>query len=165
LEIMRIMPQARGIRLLRSRAWLLALVLAGCGDGSGGVQVSGTINLDGNPLETGFITFLPEGSGRAATANITGGAYRIPSREGATPGTYRIEIHSFRATGQVAKQPIDLDYSAQASTDIIAFRYNRDTELRAVVTADGPNVFDLSLTSRTSPKDQPGQHGKLRRRR
>ncbi|ADB15746.1 hypothetical protein Psta_1063 [Pirellula staleyi DSM 6068] len=38
----------------------LLVTIAGCGDSSGEVIVTGNVTLDGNPIETGSITFLSE---------------------------------------------------------------------------------------------------------
>jgi hypothetical protein len=123
------------------------LALSGCGGGSGGVAVSGQVTLDGQPLETGTLTLIPEGQGTAATATISRGAYSIPEREGPTPGTYRVEIHSIQSTGRTAKKVVDPDYAGEETEDIIPPRYHQNSELRAQVKAEGENRFDFPLES------------------
>lgn len=64
---------------------LLILVgIIGCGDGPDSCVLSGSVIYNGQPVETGAITFFPEdGKGPTAGANIVAGKYRV---ENLTPG-------------------------------------------------------------------------------
>src|SRR5437868_15173667 len=74
---------------------LMALI-AGCGPANplGRKALSGTVTLDGKPLERGAIEFHPlEEGGVQSGALISGGHYSIPAHQGATPGKYRVAIY------------------------------------------------------------------------
>lgn len=81
------------------RSILVAIVLfalAGCKDGSGTVPVAGVVRLDGQPLKEASIQFVPQGSGRDATATTDANGRFVMStiepRDGAMPGKYKVVI-------------------------------------------------------------------------
>lgn len=75
-------------------AGLVALAAAGCGGGDSAV-LSGSVTYDGQPVENGTITLLPEdGKGPSAGGQISGGQYRI---EGVTPGRKIVRILGVKA--------------------------------------------------------------------
>src|SRR4051794_15882853 len=87
------------VRRFRLAAWLpLGMALAGCGGATDSLPreaVSGTVTLDGRPLESASIAFDPEGGNAhptAAGAVINNGAYSIARSDGPTPGRYRVAI-------------------------------------------------------------------------
>ena len=56
---------------------VILVVLAGCGGGSIG-EVSGTVKVDGEPLKTGAILFVPaDGKTQTAGGNIEDGRYSV----------------------------------------------------------------------------------------
>jgi len=78
--------------------WVVSfvLLLAGCGPANplGRKPLSGSITLDGKPLERGAIEFHPlEEGGVQSGALINAGRYSIPAHQGATPGKYRVVIY------------------------------------------------------------------------
>ncbi|MBB03598.1 MAG: hypothetical protein ACE37I_06060 [Rubinisphaera brasiliensis] len=81
---------------------LLSLfLLPGCGSDAAKpgnlVPASGTINLDGAPLNDGIIALVPQGGGPAITANIKAGNFTLDysrSASGMPPGTYQVSIRS-----------------------------------------------------------------------
>ncbi len=125
---------------------LLTMVatLIGCGraEGPKTAVVSGKVTLNGTPLESGQINFVPsDGVGTPSGAKITDGAYRadVPL------GTKRVEIRAPKVVGQKdayegdpASPKIDL------IEELIPPRYNAQSELKATV-ATGSNVQDFSL--------------------
>lgn len=100
---------ARSLRLGSSRAillsagGLLALVTTSIGCGSGSpiplTSVSGNVTLDGTPLSSGNITFMPKGNaGQSASGTIVNGAYELGTFEagdGAPPGEYTVAVQSY----------------------------------------------------------------------
>ena len=70
---------------------LLLLALVGCSS-DGRMAVSGTVTLDGKPLESGAITFLPApgSEGHSAGGQITNGEFRLPADHGQKPGKYLV---------------------------------------------------------------------------
>lgn len=93
-------------RLLGAIAVALGgLCLSGCGSGVKCVPVVGKVNLNGEPLPGGVLTFTPDASkGNTARVNCTaavrGGAYEVittgvtreESGTGAPPGWYKVTI-------------------------------------------------------------------------
>jgi len=64
-----------------------ALILAGCG---GKCSVSGKVTLEGQPVESGFVTFFPEDkNGQSVGAYIVDGQYSI---DNITPGKKRVNV-------------------------------------------------------------------------
>lgn len=88
----------------RRAAWVA--VACGClaSVGCSRVTVEGRVTLDGQPVDGGSISFLPEAAGRRpAWATIRQGRYAIAGKAGLAAGRHRVEIRWPRPTGQ--KQP------------------------------------------------------------
>jgi hypothetical protein len=89
---------------LRQAVCTLALTtVAGCGDSSGALPVSGQVTVDGEPLHAGggTVTFVPDKDrGNTATAQPSGpldadGNYTLyyaVGKPGAPPGWYRVQV-------------------------------------------------------------------------
>lgn len=81
---------------------LLGFSLAGCGNPggiSGTIPVTGTVQIDGVPLEEGTISFTPKtpGGGQPATGQIKEGNFTMltsASSPGVIPGEYQVRIIS-----------------------------------------------------------------------
>src|SRR5262245_53633456 len=90
---------AAGLLLLAGLLWLLVGIKSG-------PTVTGVVQVDGEPLERGSISFVPvddkgaiaHGRGPVGGASIVEGTYRL--EEGLTVGRYRIEIQGIRNTGR-----------------------------------------------------------------
>jgi hypothetical protein len=140
------------LNLLCRFALLLPILLAlGCGN-SGRVSISGRVTLDGAPLPTGSITFIPEQGNRGPTAGaaIEDGEYFIDGAKGPMPGPHRIEIRATESTGRTVADPRMPGDRTEETRNLIPARYSsgkpegllrRDLE-------PGDNVIDLELTSR-----------------
>jgi len=88
----------------RARCALLVLaasVLNGCGGGPAGLYgVSGTVKVDGAPLEKGTISFeAAEGQRASSGAVISGGNFKVPRDHGLQEGKYRVVVHAAAGTG------------------------------------------------------------------
>ena len=74
----------------------IALLSFGCAkkDPFNRQEVSGTVTLNGKPVDTGSIYFEPqEGQGVATNASISKGAFRLPKEtNGLSPGKYKWEL-------------------------------------------------------------------------
>lgn len=75
------------------------LLVAGCGGGDEGYDgpprsaVSGTVTLDGSPLDSGVICFVPrESTNRAVSIPIAAGSYSVPEGKGPNFGVYDVVI-------------------------------------------------------------------------
>jgi hypothetical protein len=130
--------------LLRTRilAGCLLLPLTGCGgvsDEPALLGVSGKVTLDGKPLETGTVLFVPlDGKGRADAGPVVKGEYRLKC----TPGEKRVEISSQVEADKPAADGLP-DYKS-----LIPAKYNRATTLTATVKSTGENAIDFAVTSK-----------------
>jgi hypothetical protein len=127
------------------------LNLAGCSeDDLPREAVSGSVTLDGNPLNSGVITFVPNGPDIPSQggAPVVDGKYSIPRAQGLVPGKYKVVISSGEgrpekkvdtATDMPGMPPIP-------AKQAIPPQYNAASILEASVTAGGKNQFDFNLT-------------------
>jgi len=129
--------------------WCAVLgVLLICGCDSGDRQsIAGTVTLDGQPLEKGTITFLPQSGtqGPTAGAEIADGKYAIPTAGGTFAGKFRVEITTARPNGKkmdVAGQLYDIH------EQFIPPEYNTASQLEAEIKADTANHFDFAVNSK-----------------
>jgi hypothetical protein len=83
--------------------WLIlafALGPAGCGENGGErVRVAGTVLIDGKPLTSGTIRFVPEVGRPASSAILADGSFELASdsvnrvsEAGVRPGNYRVQV-------------------------------------------------------------------------
>ena len=122
---------------------LLSLLLSLTGCGSGEIVVSGTVTLDGKPLEEGNIAFRPlpaSATSEATGGPIKGGKYQVK----VPPGRNRIEINATRATPG-PKGPLG---TTAPPKSIIPEKYNAQSKLTEEVRVGGTNEFNFALTSR-----------------
>jgi hypothetical protein len=146
-------------------AGLLGLVSggSGCVDSSEGpprLPVSGKVSLDGQPLESGAITFIPDADGPATAAKIATGEFQVPQAEGPSPGPYKVEIVSVRPTGRQIASPDDPSSRIEESRNRIPTRYNARTQLRVEVRPGVENAFQFDLSSK---EERPGTERRRRR--
>jgi hypothetical protein len=127
----------------------LSLACAGCGAGDELPRqaVSGTVTLNGQPLELGIIQFRPSSAVEPvpAGAEIKGGAFTIPRDEGPTPGNYRVFINSSGPKKALTKAETSGEKMPGILPDLIPAKYNSESTLTAKVAADKPNTYDFSL--------------------
>jgi hypothetical protein len=95
----------RGLRF----AVVLAVLAGGCGRG-GSVPVTGTVTLDGKPLDGATVVFSPE-KGTAGTGGTgltdTNGKYAIANQDGKRglpPGRYRVMVSKAAANRRSADE-------------------------------------------------------------
>ena len=146
---------------------LLALAVAGCEGppradyGSVGLaDVSGTVTMDGKPLEGAVVRFRHADNPMRYAYGQTDadGHYSLQFNSeapGALPGPKAVLI-STAATGPEVR--------SGGGPERVPVRYNRDTELTAVVEKDGSHTFDFDLTSdgeiaEPEPSDEEGGEG------
>ena len=72
------------------------LSLLGCGPRNDRLAISGTVKLNGSPLDGGSIAFTSLGGEKmlASGAVVQNGQYIIPQEKGLRPGTYHVEINA-----------------------------------------------------------------------
>ena len=129
--------------------------ILGCGGEAGPkhYQVSGTVTLNGTPLETGMITLLDDKTGGDG-GEIHGGKFSVST----TPGSKRVTISASKTTDK----PVEGKQGIMQSESLIPMKYNRNTELKADVFADKPNnalKFDLTATPADFAADAAAKAG------
>ena len=143
-----------------SRRWAMAALLLvpwglwGCGGGSDGLDrqpVTGSVTLDGVPLDTGMIRLLPE-SAEASTetsATIEGGAYAFPKDSGPVPGTYKVLISSAKSEDfELPQGKTPGEYQPPKAKEKVPAAYNVKSTLTATVTAGQKTPIDFTLKSK-----------------
>ena len=118
----------------------LAMVLGCRPSGPEMVPVSGTVTLDGHPLPTAEILFVPEeGAGNPSPGRVTDGRFDLLC----LPGKMKVEIRATREFGEV-----DPAMGARPQQQYLPARYNTATELRAEVRLDSENNFAFELNEK-----------------
>jgi len=156
---------------------LLVLTLvpvAGCGNGSNLVPISGTVSVDGKPVSNGKIVFHPVNGERSGSGPIRkDGSYVVSYLEmgdGLPPGQYKVSIVSDKNNGEpsapvlvVPSDPLDpandgflpveseesLRYDS-TNIHVVPREYNRveTTPLIQVIgDEDGEKSFDFDIPS------------------
>jgi hypothetical protein len=127
--------------------WLVAF--AGCGgvkyEGEQRYPLSGKITFDGAPFDLGSITFLPQsgGKGRVSGGVIKDGAFSVTEGQGATAGTYRIEIRWNKLTGKQKKDP-DTEEMIDERAEGLPDKFHKNSTLTAEIPSpDNTYNFDL----------------------
>jgi len=129
---------------------LIAAIITttGCQDPAGHERaaVSGSVTLDGEPLATGMITFIPLGEGTASSAPIENGQFSMPEETAPSPGKCRVEVTSMQETGKMIP---GMSESGQVpeTKQVIPAKYNLNSTLEEEISADGSSVIDIQLTS------------------
>ncbi len=134
-------------------ACIVLLFATGCGGESGPSRqpVVGSVTLDGKPLPSGTITFLPSDQGPAASAELSEGGYRIDRDAGPAPGHYTVEIVAVQPTGRRIRHPDLPSETTEEVRNVIPQQYNARTQLQVDVKPDAENRFDFELSSRQEP--------------
>lgn len=144
---------------------LVLLALApGCGGNNplGRQAVSGSITLDGAPLDQGSIQFSPhQRSGVSGGAVITAGAYQIAADKGLPPGQYLVRIFSpVDAQEPAAEEPETMVPGPTAApssrgprqpppgTERIPPEFNIESTQVVEVRDGGDNAFDFDIRTK-----------------
>ena len=102
--------------------------------------VTGRVTFDGQPLENGFVQFVPVGSKTSPeSGRIAKGLYRLESKA----GKVTVHVLSTRLTGKM-----DPVMNTAIEEMFVPERYNSKSELTAEVVADKANAIDFELTSK-----------------
>jgi hypothetical protein len=140
--------------------------MAGCGEPSiGTVPVTGTVKVDGQPMEGVSITFHPDGSGRAASGKSDAqGNFKLTTiiaGDGALPGKYKVSASKHENPSDDLPKDVDpndpksmdaiygkLDTKKKVkSKNLLAPMYENPagSGLAGEVSASGKNHFDFEL--------------------
>lgn len=132
-------------------AALLAPAVIGCGGASDSLdrkEVTGTITLNGQPLNDGRIQFTPvsAAAGTVAAAEIKDGKYQIPAAAGPVPGEYKVMIFSSGPAPAAVVEAMPGDAPPPPlAPELIPPEYNATSTLKAEVKSSGPNTFDFDV--------------------
>jgi hypothetical protein len=109
--------------------------------------VAGTVLLDGDPLPSGWIRFVPvEGtSGPDAGAVVEEGDYTVT--QGLVVGKYRVEIHGVKESAiRQERDPLTPTQLTPAEVEAVPPEYNAKSQLIHTV-KPGTNTVDFPLRS------------------
>jgi hypothetical protein len=136
---------------------LVLFIVVGCGGGEKSVgrrSVSGTVLMDGSPLNHGAIDFRPDGPGTHLVGGgsvIKDGKFSIPTDRGLVPGKYKVSISApDSASPDVQGKSPEEQMKAVATTTIkerLPAKFNSATELSAEVKSSGANEFHFKVES------------------
>ncbi len=132
-------------RLFLAMAVAALAAISGCGAKSDRFEVSGTVTLDGQPLDDAAIRLTSLGVDKAsAGAVIQGGEFRIPQDKGLRAGDYQVEINAPDNEGPPVMSP-GPGGGIPTARERVPAEYNVNSEKTITVTADGDNhcVFDI----------------------
>jgi hypothetical protein len=117
-------------------------LIGGCGNPESST-VSGTVTVDGKPLEKGVITFTAP-DGKSATTAIQGGKYDIRT----TPGTNRVQISAPVVTGKRKEYNAADAPLVEVTEESLPERYHSKSDLTLEVKSGG-NSKDWPAESKT----------------
>jgi hypothetical protein len=124
---------------------VVVLGLVGCENTGGKVAVSGTVSLNGLPVEKGTIDFLlPEATQSTAQALIDRGRYSLPAMQGLLPGKYRVKISSVESF-DITPEEYAAGKKAPPPKERIPARYNSESQEFVEVKESGSNRFDFNI--------------------
>jgi hypothetical protein len=145
------------IRQCTPARWLLLLfllVLPACGQGNplGRRAIDGHVSLDGSPLASGHIQFIPQHSGGVSSgALIAQGNYKLDTPRGLPPGKYYVQVFSPQNTPKVteaAPQTGGPQGAIRLGIETIPAKYNTETTLSIEVAPSAATTFDFELKSK-----------------
>ncbi|GAA4423291.1 hypothetical protein [Bremerella cremea] len=121
---------------------LLAAAFVGCSGGQSGI-VTGTITVDGKPIDGLQVEFVPKKVGTATAIGFTsnGGQYELMYGRGKKmipAGEYRVTVGVFRESGSEVDRGLKLGKN---------YTSLEETELKATVTG-GTNPIDFALKTK-----------------
>jgi hypothetical protein len=122
------------------------LILSGCGgDPLGRHAISGTVTVEGTPLEKGNIAFTPtEKSSTSSGTVIEGGKYSIKQDKGLPVGKYRVTINApVPGTGGAVQTNAPPGEPIPPPQEMIAPEWNEKSEQSIEVTEKGPYQFNF----------------------
>ena len=133
---------------LRHRFCLAIVIVsgsfAGCSAKSNVGTVSGTIKLDGAPLKSGLVRFMPvDGKTASADAKIVDGKYsaEVP------PGEKKLSFSSPKVVGQKKMYDTPDSPMIDITEEMLPAKYNSKSEEKMTVTA-GSQTKDFELSSK-----------------
>ena len=123
--------------------------ITGCGAHTNRADVTGSVRLDGQAVQSGSITFLPTAGNKGPTAGavIVDGRYGIDAAKGPFLGANLVELHSSRKTGRKVPTPMLPDQLADEVLEVFPANCNATSQLVRQIVA-GHNQIDFDIHSR-----------------
>ena len=146
-----------GRQVLLTRTFVLLAVHIGCfvgcsEKGPERASVKGTVTLDGQPLDNGYINFIPQGKGGGPNSGAEirkDGTFSVSGEKGVIVGRNRVEIHATKKTGNkipgvppAVPEGTLIDEVAEA----IPEKYNTKSTLTEMIGSE-ENSIDFKLKS------------------
>lgn len=133
-------------------AVFISLSLPGCGSDSRFGFVEGVVRLDGQPVTTGTVRFVPT-AGRAASGTIgSDGRYVLGTYEksdGALIGTHQVAIIAYQSTAPTGGRPDTSRPSSGTTRPLVPKHYmSPGTSGLSYDVKPGRNHWEIELTSR-----------------
>jgi hypothetical protein len=120
-------------------------VLTGCG----GARLEGKVTFNGEPVDGGTISLIPEGGGpgqRNVPGQINDGKYSLGASRSIESGTYRVEIYWHKKTGKQIPSS-DPPNKVDETIQVIPKKYNTESKTTIEITS-GTITKDFDLTSK-----------------
>ena len=116
----------------------------GCGPESKVALISGSVNIDGKPVDKGSIAFAPlDGKGPSGGGEIVGGKYKCD----AALGECKVEIRVPKSVGQKKLYDTPESPMQEIFEEVLPQKYNEATELRVQV-QKGKNEKNWDLNTK-----------------
>jgi hypothetical protein len=130
-------------------ASLPLLIASGCGESDplGRKAISGTVSLNGAPVEKGNISFQPvDKSATSGGAVIEAGKYSIPRQTGLPVGKYRVTINAPKpGTGKETDKNAMPGEPLPPPQELIPPEWNVNSNEFIEVTDKGPYVYNFDV--------------------
>ena len=123
---------------------VVSALVAGCSKTSNRGSVTGTVTLEGQPLQAGTIRFMPA-DGQTATAETTIADGKFSAV--VPPGDKKISISAPKVTGKKRMYDAAGGPEVDVVQELLPAKNNVQTELTLTVSA-GPQHKDFPLTSK-----------------
>ncbi len=144
-------PRAAGGWLAIGGMCLLLVVDTGCQRGPRTAPVTGTVKLDGQPLQFGTVTFQPP-SGQSARGDIQAdGSFQLSTLtpgDGAYVGPHKVRITCYQSQAPSAAAPTGGEVSLGKLLIPRRYTFFDQSGLTAVVEDQDENHFDFELSSK-----------------
>lgn len=96
--------KSNGLPTLQAKALLALACFVGCG--SEKLPITGTVTVDGAPVDRGLISFQSAGgSGPTSGTQIEEGRFSLAADHGLLPGEYKVSVQALRRTGKTVRDP------------------------------------------------------------
>jgi hypothetical protein len=128
---------SRGRRALSVGFFVFVCLAAGCGPKM--VTVTGAVQYEGKPVESGEISFIAQDGSRAPTgAVITDGRYSVVL----SPGEKTVRIRASRPIPAERRNPHD---PAGLREDFLPAKFNDDSRITATVRREANQTLNFNL--------------------